>query len=123
MAKAKQGGAGRKRIKRRRGRSKEFRWTVARETAARLLAEDVLNMNEIAAQIGVTRKAIDFWKTYPAFNKRVEEIAKKLVARALRYDIAKQDERVRHLDRYLKKLDRVVEQRAADPEMKQMPGG
>ena len=124
MAKAKRsGGTVKASKKRRRNKKSEFRWTVAREQAALLVADDVKTVKEIAAAVGVTEFAVYKWKTYPAFNKRVDDITNKLAAKALRFDIAKTEERVRHLDKYWKKLDRVVEQRANDPELKAAPGG
>jgi hypothetical protein len=100
-----------------------FEWTAAREEAARLVAEGVKTFDEIAAAIGVTVKTVWRWRNKATFAARVAEITNTLAARALRYDIAKVDERVRHLDRYWKKMVRVVEQRAHDPELAKAPGG
>lgn len=53
--------------------SRPFEWTPARETAALLIAEDLLTDEKIADTVGKSRKQVFRWSKHPAFKSRVAE--------------------------------------------------
>jgi hypothetical protein len=48
--------------------------------AARLVAEDALTDEQIAAKVGISERQLERWKRQPAFSELVPEIADKLAA-------------------------------------------
>jgi hypothetical protein len=52
---------------------KSFRWTSKREQAAALVAQGNLPIPRIAESVGVSSRAINWWKRRPEFVARVEE--------------------------------------------------
>jgi hypothetical protein len=63
------------------------------------------------------------WKLNQQFAGRVAEIQKKLGDVALRYAIARKSRRIRYLDERRGKMEQIVAERAAAPEMRDAPGG
>ena len=102
---------------------KPFRWDSRKETAAALLAEDHLADEQIAAASGCSRPTLVRWKTAPEFAARIQEIARRLGDLAMRHAIARKHKRVGRLQDRWDRMQRVVEERAADPEMRDVPGG
>jgi hypothetical protein len=68
------------------------------EEAARLVAEDSLTNEEIAAAVGVKRQTVDWWKTKPHFAARVQEHKETFKNRALSEGFADKRERLRVLN-------------------------
>lgn len=98
-----------------------FRWTGRREQAAFLVAEDRLTNEEIAAQVGVTRQAVDKWKANPEFKARVAEHVDQLRNAILEVGIQDRSCRVAALEDRWRRLKEVIESRAR--EMSHIPGG
>lgn len=103
-------------------RSTPFTWSAARTKAAILLAEDRLSDEEIAAQVGVSRRGMAKWKCVPEFQARIQQHRDELDRAVSRYSIAKPRERIRVLDRQQTKLLDLQEARAADYAGR-VPGG
>lgn len=101
----------------------EFDWTEERHLAAQLLAEDELSDATIAERCGVGRTALSGWKKHPTFAARVKEITEAIGAAGLHRAIAKRAARVRVLDEQLSRLQRIIDERADDPDMEDVPGG
>src|SRR3954454_11120767 len=100
-----------------------FRWTAKTERAAELLAEDELTDAEIASVVGVTDRQMRRWKLHPEFDGRVKALAARLAAAGGGRAIARRARRVRTLDERWQALQRIVAERAAAPEMQEVPGG
>lgn len=100
-----------------------FQWTKPRLEAAALVAENALSEERIAEAVGVDRRTLFRWRQVPEFQARVAEHIAELEAATLRYGIAKRRRRVAALDDRWNRLQRVIEERAADPKMADVPGG
>lgn len=101
----------------------EFKWNKPKEEAAQLLAEGELVDEEVAEKTGISRRQIIRLKQSPEFAARVEEITKDLGDIALRRAIARRSRRVAALNSRWLAMQRVIEERGADPSMADVPGG
>lgn len=97
--------------------------TSKRERAAILVSEDRLIDLEIAESVGITRKTLHKWKQRPDFSARVAELTQIWTDRAMRYGLARREKRLAVLQDQHDRLLRVIEERAADPSMADVPGG
>lgn len=93
------------------------------EQAATLLAEGKLADHEIAASIGVSRASISRWKRRPAFQARVKALQERINEAVLTSVIANRQARVDALNDRWERMKRVIDERAADPDMATVPGG
>jgi hypothetical protein len=100
-----------------------FSWNESKLQAAYLLAEDELTDEQIAAKVGVHRATLARWKEWPDFLAKVKEAVAELGEVAQRYALGRRAFRVRCLTDRAQRLRRVIEQRAADPSMRGVPGG
>jgi hypothetical protein len=98
-------------------------WTEPRLLAAQLLAEGRLTEQEIAAEADVNRKTLWVWQRRPEFAAKVEETRAALAASVLKSGIAARDRRVGAMNRRWEGMQRVIEERAADPDMQRIAGG
>jgi hypothetical protein len=98
-----------------------FDWDHPKELAAELLAEGELEQKEIAAQCGVTYQTLWNWRKIPDFQARVEQRLREIRAEIRRHGIAVVERRVARVHDTWKRLQRVVQARAAD--MAGIPGG
>lgn len=103
--------------------SAEWVWTRARERAALLTAEDALTDVEIAAEVGISERTLHRWRKRPEFMARVEEHIEAFRAVIERKAIAQRGRRVAALQDRWRRMQRVIEERAADPGMADVPGG
>jgi hypothetical protein len=101
----------------------EFQWTKGRSEAAVLLAEDELNDEQIAERAGVSRRQLTTWKQHPTFRARIDELAAEFEQSFLRIGIARKRRRIAALNDRHQRMCRVIEERAADPEMQEVAGG
>lgn len=101
----------------------QFRWNDARNRAALLLAEDELTDIAIAEKVGIGRTTLFYWKQHPDFQARLKQNVADLEATALKFAIAKKRKRVAALDDRWRRLQRIMEERGASPEMADVPGG
>jgi hypothetical protein len=100
-----------------------FRWTGRRLLAARLIAEDLLSDVKIAAKVGVDRRQLARWKNHADFLAKVKDLVTAMGERSLRFAVARRHRRVKAMNDRWRRLKRVVRERAAAPEMANVPGG
>jgi hypothetical protein len=100
-----------------------FPWTARKLDAARLVAEDSLSDQRIAAQVGIERRQLTRWKSVPQFMAKVEAIVAALGERSLRFAVARRHRRVKAQNDRWRKMKRVMRERAAALEMANVPGG
>jgi len=97
--------------------------TGRQEKAAVLVAEDYRSDEQIAAKVGVSKRTLAFWKRQPQFVERVDGIVRELAAMARRRGIARRERRLAVLQETHNRLLQVIEERAADPTLAEIPGG
>lgn len=100
-----------------------FAWTEESIQAAIDVAADELTVDEIAEKAGVVRKTLFNWRKNPEFSAQVEEYVSEIKTAIRRRGIAVLERRVGFLQNRHDKMCRVIEARAADPEMKKAAGG
>lgn len=100
-----------------------WRWNKAKLEAAQLLAVDELTDQEIADKVDVKRQTLWGWKKRSEFAARVKELTDQLGEVAQRYAIGRRSRRVAALNNRWERMRKVIEERAADREMRGVPGG
>jgi len=100
-----------------------FAWTTQRRQAAFLVAEDRLTDAQIAAEIGGSRRQLARWKAHPLFAEQVATIIADQHAALRETGITEKQVRVADLDDLRRRLWHILEARATDPSMQDMPGG
>ena len=98
-------------------------WSARHERAVELVADDHETDEAIAAEVGITDRTLRRWKDEPYFAGRVA-LRRAELAEAIRAEgLAKRENRLAgYQDRY-DRLQRVIDERAADPSMATIPGG
>lgn len=92
--------------------------------AAALDAPGKLTAVEIAEQVGVSTRTVFNWRHSNAeYQAEVRRLQDEWRWRARNRGIADQDERLRDLNDRHRRLRAVIQQRARDPQMKDVPGG
>lgn len=104
-------------------KSYPWTWTGAKYEAAQLIAEDYLTNDEIAERLGITRDTIQAWKRNPVFMAKVQEAIQELGTVASRQAIGKVSRRLERLQQRWDAMHKVIEERAADEKMRDVPGG
>lgn len=99
------------------------RLTPRHHQAARLLAEDLFTDADIAKQVGVRRRTILRWKKLANFQELVTQYRQELDEQILQQGVARRAARIRRYNDRLRRMDKVIEQRAEAPEMAGVPGG
>ena len=79
--------------------------------------------DEIADRCGVSRPALRRWKARPEFRARVDEHLEAYRRAVLRHGVAVLERRVAALDDRWRRMLRVIDERAEDPDMRNVPGG
>jgi hypothetical protein len=100
-----------------------FKWSERRRRAADLLADGELTEDEVAAKLGIRPKVLRSWLKLPDFAARIEA---QIIGRRralLRRGLARVETRIRALEDRWRKLIQIAEERAALPEMADIPGG
>lgn len=101
----------------------EFAWTARREQAALRVAEDSLSDEEIAQELGIVRRTLALWKACPEFQARSQAIVEaSRVALEAEY-IASKRIRLNILKDIHGRMEAVIRERAAAPDMQDVPGG
>jgi hypothetical protein len=100
-----------------------FRWSAKATEAALQVALDERTDEQIAAAAGVSRRTLASWKLQPEIAGRVEGHRAEFREVARRRAIARSDRRLAALNERWQALRRVIEERAADPTMRAVPGG
>lgn len=88
-----------------------------------MVAQDEQTDEAIAAEARVTRRTLARWKLHPEFRARVDEHLAATRKELLSRGIADQAERIKAKQDRWRRLHRVIEARAADPDMAAVPGG
>ena len=91
--------------------------------AAYLLAEDKLTDAQIAKRLKIGRTTLHRWKQIPAFAAKVAEFVQQTEAEILKRGIARKARRVEALHARWLKMQRIIEDRSAAPEMQHVAGG
>lgn len=100
-----------------------WKWSTRREKAAKLAADDALTNEQIAASVGVTRQAVDYWRAAPEFQARVAEIVAAYAEAIKGEGIANVKNRVAAQNDRWQRMQRIIDQRALDPSLADIPGG
>ena len=79
-----------------------------------MLAEDALSDEQIASDVGVSRKSLAQWKTDAVFNRRVAELVEQRKDAAMRHSIAQQDKRIGSMNDRWQKMHDIISARALD---------
>ena len=103
--------------------NKCYEWTLTKERAAQLLAEDHSTDVDIAATLGVTVMTLWRWKQVHEFAERVESIRKELADHAKRFLIARKSFRLGNYQSRLLAMQQIIEERGNDPELQKARGG
>jgi hypothetical protein len=91
--------------------------------AAQLVAEDELSDEKIAEAVGCARSTLWSWKKEPAVAALIDEIRAEIDAEILKRGIARRARRVRAQDDRWMRMQRLLDARAAAPEMQGVVGG
>jgi hypothetical protein len=91
--------------------------------AAVLVAEDHLTDEEIAAEVGISKRQLEYWKAHPDFMARVDGHIKAADAEISRKGIARQMRRVQAQDDRWRRMRAVIDARGDDPDLAAAPGG
>lgn len=94
-----------------------------REHAALLVAEDAQSDDEISKSLGIGRNTLTRWRRHPDFIARVESHHAVQRQAIEAKGIADKQNRIRAMNRRSEKLWQVIEARAKDPTMADVPGG
>jgi hypothetical protein len=100
-----------------------FVWTVQREEAAALVADDTMTNAAICTRVGISLATLARWKHAPEFTARVEEHLAAFRKAVLDHGVARLELRVGALDDRWQRLRQVIEERARDQELTRVPGG
>lgn len=100
-----------------------FTWGYKQQRAARKVAGDRMTDREIAYRCGVNKATLERWKLLPEFMARVGEIRAAMAAAELAGGIADRQRRVVAINTRHQLAEQVIEERAADPQMRAVPGG
>lgn len=100
-----------------------FLWTPKRESAALLVFADELSDEKIAENLGIHRSTLSEWKLRPEFIARVSEHHAAYRLRIRTRGIAIVENRIAAVQDRWERMRRVIEERAAAPEMQNVPGG
>lgn len=93
------------------------------EDAALLLARDDKSDRAIAAELGIGDRTLYRWKADPTFARRVDEHRDIWRERVTRTGIAVVEKRIAIYNDTDARLQKVIDERAADPTMVNVPGG
>ncbi|WP_158792441.1 phBC6A51 family helix-turn-helix protein [Granulicella sp. L60] len=93
------------------------------EQAAQLLAEGRYQYAEIAEKIGIEVRTLYKWRALSTFTERVSQLSSDFQKRSWSLGITRKYYRINCLASVHSKLLTVIEQRAEDPDMQNVPGG
>lgn len=103
--------------------TQEFRWNKKSVRAARLIADGKKRQEDIAKEVGVNRVTIWRWLDSPAFAAHVDMLVGRYRKAVRMRGLAVVERRVDALNERWNKLHQVIEERAEDPSMQDVPGG
>ena len=100
-----------------------FDWTKLAIDAAEMLAEGRLSAAAIAEKVGIGRTTLHRWQKDPEFAARVDELVEEFAKEAKRRGLAVLARRVAAQNDRWQRLQRVIEERADDPQFENVAGG
>ncbi len=100
-----------------------FRWSKDAEQAAQDVADDQLTDSVIADRAKIAKPTLYEWKRHPEFAAKVAVHQAEIRETIRKRGIAIVEHRVRALDDRWRRMQSVIEARAADPAMALVPGG
>lgn len=106
-----------------RTKSRAWRWDARKEQAALLIAEGELSFDEIAVRLNTGRRTLYDWLEHEEFAARVKEHTTRLGQLAERFVIARRAARLSSKQQRWRKLQCIIDARAADPSHARAPGG
>src|SRR5947209_19202253 len=92
--------------------ARAFKWTGRSDRAAVLVAEDLKTDEQIAEEVGVSKRQLERWKLEPDFAARVRGHRGELQAAVVAEGISRRENRVAALNDRWQRLQRVIEARA-----------
>lgn len=101
----------------------KFQWTKSKVEAAILLATEDLTEKELSSKVGCSTRQLFRWKKHPIFAAHVAKLVKEYELEVFSRGIAQKVRRVHALSDRWRRLKRVIDQRAAQPEMANIAGG
>ena len=101
----------------------EFRWSARSERAALLVAQDELTDRKIATACSMSDRTLDRWKQHPEFAARVQEHRDAWREEIKAKGIASRQNRVDAQNDRWRRMQQVIDERAADESMSHVPGG
>lgn len=90
--------------------------------AVHLVVDDSLTDEEIAAQVGITRRQLSRWKRNPLFVDEVTRVVAKFDEQLLRIGVATRRRRVEALNDRWHRMQEVIDARSSDPSTTEIPG-
>lgn len=90
--------------------------------AVHLVVDDTLTDEEIAGQVGVTRRQLSRWKRNPLFVDEVARVVSKFDEQLLRIGVATRRRRVEALNNRWHRMQEVIDARASDTSTSEIPG-
>ena len=100
-----------------------WQWDEKKLKAATLLAEGALTDAEIARKVGSSERQLYRWKQHPEFRARMQQIAQAIGDKLQHHAIMRKVRRAERLNQRWEKMHQVLQERAEDPEMHDVPGG
>lgn len=89
-----------------------FRWTKPKRRAAALLALDELKDEEIAEKVGVSPRALWYWKAHPDFKAEIERLCAEAAERIMARGIARKEKRIEAANERHQLMNQVIRSRA-----------
>src|SRR6185312_14659207 len=89
----------------------KWKWTAQRERAALFVAADEITDEEIARNVGVTKRTLERWKQVPEFRERVNELVEAFRARVREHGIAQLERRVARQNETWNSQQRIIKAR------------
>lgn len=105
----------------------KFQWNEKKERAVVLVVEDKLTDEQIAAEVEITRQQLARWKKHPEFAAKVESVTQSLAntihEEVVEITISDVKHRLNRLHDHWERMQQVIEERAQDADMQNVPGG
>ena len=93
------------------------------QLAASLVADDRQSDEQIASEVGITRRTLTRWRGDPAFRARVQAIKDRYAEELAGRGIADRQNRLDALNRDFQATETLLAERGAAEELRQAPGG
>lgn len=97
--------------------------TRRQEAAAQLVAKGSQTHEALAAQLGINSQTLLRWRRQEAFTTRIQALQDAMAAAVVSEGIALRTKRVAALNDRWNRMQRVIDERAEDPEVSHVPGG